>query len=83
MSRSDKLLKRLFSRPKDFEWDELKTLLTGYGYKELSGKGSRVKFFHKELDSLISLHKPHPGNIIKQYLIDQIIEKLKEKGIQP
>jgi hypothetical protein len=52
------------------------------GYEQI-GKGPRVKFYNRELDSLINLHKPHPGNIIKQYLIDQIIEKLEAKGIRP
>ena len=29
-------------------------------------------------DNLINLHKPHPSNILKVYLIKQIQEKLKE-----
>lgn len=83
MSKKDKLLGRLFTRPIDFEWAELRTLLIGLGYEEIGGKGSRVKFYNLKLESLINLHKPHPGNIIKQYLIQQIIEKLEEKGIRP
>ena len=83
MSKKDKLLVRLFAKPRDFEWGELRTLLTGLGYTEISGTGSRVKFHNIKLNSLIIVHKPHPGNIIKMYLIDQIIEELVNKGINP
>jgi hypothetical protein len=34
MSKSDKLIKRLLSKPKDFTYDELNALLLSKGYKE-------------------------------------------------
>lgn len=83
MSQREKLLKKLFTRPKDFTWDELRTLLRGLGYQELKGDGSRVKFYNDALGSMINLHKPHPGNVLKGYVIDEVIEKLEEKGIRP
>ncbi|MGC8491123.1 MAG: type II toxin-antitoxin system HicA family toxin [Syntrophobacteraceae bacterium] len=83
MSTKKKLLKRLFSRPKDFTWDEMETLLNGLDYVTISGEGSRYKFSHTESGSLINLHKPHPGNIVKSYAIDDVIESLKARGIQP
>ena len=83
MSKRKKLLARLFSKPKDFEWSELRTLLTGFGYQEISGAGSRVKFYDSESNHIISLHKPHPGNIIKEYLLDQVVEALEGRGIRP
>jgi hypothetical protein len=79
MSKNDKLVSRLFSYPKDFTYNELKTLLLSFGYNEIQGAGSRVCFsngIHK-----IKLHKPHPGNILKRYQLDLIIDALKEKGI--
>jgi hypothetical protein len=27
------------------------------------------------------LHKPHPGNIVKQYAMKQVYEELKEAGL--
>ena len=36
MSRKDKLLERFLSRPNDFSWDELASLLESFGYKELA-----------------------------------------------
>jgi len=29
----------------------------------------------------IKLHKPHPGNLLKQYLIGLIIYELKKEGL--
>jgi len=30
--------------------------------------------------NIINLHKPHPGNILKGYIIKEILEHLIEKG---
>lgn len=79
MSKFEKLLQRLLSRPKDFTWDELVTLMRKLGYEELSGAGSRKKFVNENKD-MISLHRPHPGKILKRYMLDIVIEHLKEKG---
>lgn len=81
MSKQKKLFNRLLERPKDFTYDNLKTLLFGYGYKEVQGNGSRVKFINAETKSIISLHKPHPIEILKQYQIADVIEELKRQGI--
>jgi HicA toxin of bacterial toxin-antitoxin, len=82
MSKNEKLVQRLLSIPKDFTWEELVKLLALFGYAELKkGKtgGSRRKFAD-EKKNLITLHKPHPGNILKGYALKQVIEHLKEKG---
>jgi len=64
--------------PLEETFEELETLLLSCGYKKLEGKGSAVKFYHEEIDNLINLHKPHPSNILKTYLVKQIQIKLKE-----
>jgi hypothetical protein len=82
MSRNQKLVRRLLSIPKDFTWEELVKLLAMFGYTELKkGKtgGSRRKF-GDEKKNIIILHKPHPGNILKEYAIKQVIDQLNEKG---
>lgn len=84
MSKKDKLLKRISSRPKDFTYNELKSLLESIGYMQLKkGKtsGSRTAFFSKRTLHVIRLHKPHPKNILKQYQIDYLIEELKNIGL--
>lgn len=83
MSTKKKLLKRLFSRPGDFTWDEMEALLNGLGYVTISGEGSRYKLYHSESESLINLHKPHPGNIVKSYAIKDVIDVLEGRGIRP
>ena len=82
MSRTEKLLQRLLSIPKDLTWEELVKILAQFGYIELKkGKtgGSRRKFADAK-NNLIILHKPHPGNIVKEYAIKQVIMHLNEKG---
>jgi hypothetical protein len=81
MSKQDKLLIRLLGRPRDFTYDELKTLLQGLGYTEDNkGKtsGSRVAFINNKTQHIIRLHKPHPGNELQLYQVNQIIEILKD-----
>lgn len=79
MSKNEKIVIRFKSIPTDFTWDELVKVLNHFGYIEKSSKGktggSRVKFVNNE-KNIISSHKPHPSNILKQYAIKQIIEKL-------
>ena len=78
MTRKEKLIQRLKSKPKDFTWNEMISLLTGLGFSEVkTGKtsGSRRRFINSS-NVIIALHKPHPGNILKRYQIDQIIEIL-------
>jgi predicted RNA binding protein YcfA (HicA-like mRNA interferase family) len=80
MGRKEKLLKKFLVSPpkKDLTFEELDTLLQSCGFVKLEGKGSAVKFYHHSKDILINLHKPHPSNILKHYLIRQIQPKLKE-----
>ena len=82
MSQRDKLLKKFLNRPTNFTWGELVRLLHGFGYTETStGKtgGSRRRFTHKNGTDIL-LHKPHPGNIVKRYQIDQITDFLRQEN---
>ena len=80
MSKIEKLLEKFLSIPNDLTWNELIRILNYFGFIELKKKGktggSRVKFVNDNKD-IINLHKPHPKNIVKEYIIKQIIEKLK------
>ena len=84
MSTHEKLRARFRKKPKDFTFKELKTLLAGLGYAEEQGglsSGSRITFFNCQLNHVIKLHKPHPDNVLKQYQIKQIIEKLNSQNL--
>jgi len=83
MSKRDKQIVRLLSKPKDFTFKELSTLLSGLGYiSDNKGKtsGSRVAFFNPANSSIIRLDKPHPDDTLKSYLVRYVIKKLKESG---
>jgi len=83
MAKSEKLLKRLLSSPKDFTFDELNTLLSGFGFKLSNAggtSGSAVRFINKKTRQIIRLHKPHPSPVIKQYMIKLIINELTNGG---
>lgn len=81
MSKQDKLLAKLLNRQSAFSWPELVALLTGLGYRQIKGDGSRVKFDNGNALAMINLHRPHPGNEIKAYVKRQIIEHLKAGGL--
>lgn len=84
MSRKEKIIQRLKNRPKDFTYDELRTLLNYIGFEEDNKgntSGSRVEFIHKDTKTIIKLHKPHPRNIMKPYQINIVIESLKKIGV--
>lgn len=79
MTKKYKLIARLLSCPKDFTYDEAKSVLSHFGFVEDNkGKtsGSRVMFI-KDADTIL-LHKPHPSGELKTYQVKQLIEDLKQ-----
>lgn len=83
MARKNKLAERLKEKPTDFTWKELERLLKALGYEPAKqGKtgGSRRRFIHPDA-ATISLHKPHPGSILKRYQVEQILETLTTEGL--
>lgn len=82
LGKKSKLIKRLKSRPKDFTYEEARTLLGYFSYKEkYKGKtsGSRV-MFTKEGREPILLHKPHKQKELLDYQIKDLIERLEKEG---
>lgn len=83
MGSKEKLIKRFKTIPKDFTWDELKSMLTSLGYS-LCNKGrtsgSRVIYECEGRKSLL-LHKPHQGNIMKEYILKEIYKTLAEEEL--
>lgn len=83
MGKKEKLIKRFVTIPKDFTWDEATSLLVSLGYNlRNKGKtsGSRVIFVCEGRKPLL-LHKPHPGKIMKEYTLRQLLQELKEAGL--
>ena len=83
MTRKEKLIRRVRSRPRDLAWDELVRLLENVGYVEVrTGRtgGSRRRFVHPGAPT-ISLHRPHPANIVKRYVIEEVLRLLTEEKL--
>jgi len=82
MSKKEKLIARLKSKPRDFTFDEMESLLLSLGFeKHKTGKtsGSRVKYEKNGIP--IFMHKPHPGNILKLYQVHRVMDVLISEGL--
>jgi len=80
MGRHEKLIQKLIKLPKNFTYDELITLMKGFGYVATErgrSSGSAVMFYNAKLNDKIMFHKPHPAKEIKRYILEMVIEKLK------
>ena len=82
MGTREKLRERFLKLPSDFAFDEMQRLLEGYGYERSNkGRTSGSRLIFKNGDKRpIMLHKPHPGNIVKDYAMKQVLEELREAG---
>ncbi len=82
MSQKDKLIERLLRKPKDFTFDEMVSLLSYFGFHlKQGGTGSGVKFIRDSSNEAINFHKPHPNGILKRYVLDQVVEKLRKDDL--
>jgi len=83
MGHKEKLIERLKSKPKDFTFDDMETLLRFLSYQRTNKgrtSGSRVMFV-SDNHPLIMLHKPHPRKELLMYQIKQLIEVLEQEGL--
>ena len=77
------MIERLLSMPADYSFDEVRTLLLRLGFEQSNkGKtsGSAVRFYRSSDQAVIMFHKPHSPDILKRYVMKDIIRTLKEKG---
>ncbi len=82
MGTNEKLVERLKNLPADFTFDEAARLLSLFGYtKHNKGKtsGSRV-LFASPGKIPVMMHRPHPGNILKRYVVKQLLNELIING---
>ena len=84
MSRKEKLIERFKTHPTDFTTDELVRLLGSLSFfPDNKGKtsGSRMMFRSEQHSLQIMIHKPHPGNELRNYQIKQILELLEQEEL--
>ncbi len=83
MGSKDKLIERFKKKPKDFTYEETLSLLA-LGYREHTKgatSGSRVRFKNEKTGTYIDLHRPHPGSIMKEWMVKTIYQHLKNNGL--
>jgi len=78
MSKQEKLRTRLLGTPADFTWDELTSVLMGFGFDLKTAGGGSGRFFVKDGEHKIFLHEPHPKNVVKKCYLREVVKKLKE-----
>jgi hypothetical protein len=80
VSKREKALTRVKSKPKDFTWEELVALMTACGYELKRTGGPGRKFVHIATGTVMYMHQPHPSNVLKAYQVREAIVELTEKG---
>jgi hypothetical protein len=78
MSKREKLLKRLLSKPSDFEWSELEAVMEIFGFELRKTGGSGRKFVRPE--AVFAIHEPHPDSVLKAYQVTAVISFLSKEG---
>lgn len=83
MGKKDAMKARLLSMPKDLEQREMDTLMSQCGcVKNDRGKtsGSAIQYVHQATQRVFTYHRPHPGNILKPYVLKAAIRFLRSVG---
>jgi HicA toxin of bacterial toxin-antitoxin, len=78
MSKREKLVNRLLSRPTDFEWRELQAVMDLFGFELKTTGGSGRKFVRPE--AAFAIHEPHPYKLLKAYQVRAVIAFLRKEG---
>lgn len=83
MSKQEKALRRIASKPKDFTWQELVSLLTGLSFTLQKAGGSGRKFNDPNTGATLFIHEPHPNKVLKPYQVRDAVDILKRGGFLP
>ncbi len=84
MSKFEKVVAKFLDRKSVVTYKELIFLLGQLGYVEKKkGKtsGSRVAFVKEDIQHIIRLHKPHPGNELKDYMKRNVLDELRNRNL--
>jgi hypothetical protein len=82
VSKKEKLLARLTSKPSDFTWSEACTLMQSCGYQQRTarGGGSGRMFINVDTKHKVRLHEPHPRKTLLAYMVAELIDALRVAG---
>ena len=76
MTKIEKLKEKLFQKPRDMRFDELRTILKHHGFENVRTKGSH--FFFTDNKNVISI--PVHNNAVKKVYLEKIIKILELEG---
>lgn len=79
MSKSQKRIERLQSRPRDYHWDELIALLMSFDYSWVQAGSSHGYFLNANTRHKIGMARPH-NQILKTYQISEVLNSLRDEG---
>ena len=80
MAKIEKALKRLCSKPTDFELNELRAIMLHFGFELKATGGSGRKFIHRDTRAAHFIHEPHPSKVLKAYQVRDVIAFLTREG---
>jgi hypothetical protein len=83
VSKLRKAIERLLSKPVDYTWDELLSLMISLGFELRTAGGSSRKFYDPATKALFFLHEPHPSKVLKAYQVRAAIQFLRNEGRLP
>ena len=84
MGKKNKLKERFKTLPKDFTFEEALGLMGSLGYtihNKGATSGSRIRFKNEKLGVYLDLHKPHPGSIMKEWMMKEMYRHLKSNEL--
>ncbi|MDO4311402.1 MAG: type II toxin-antitoxin system HicA family toxin [Prevotella sp.] len=82
MGTKEKLIERFKKQPNDFNWNELVRLFSVLGYQiDNKGKTSGSRVIFVKGNSSYTAHKPHPGSIVKTYVMKQVFDFLTKNEL--
>ena len=82
MSKKEKLIARLKSKPRDFKFSEAKTLMSLCGYSiSNAGRTSGSQVYFTRDNKVFYMHKPHPQKELHVYQVSAIVTELEQEGL--
>lgn len=82
MGTKEKLIEHFKKQPNDFNWNELVRLFSVLGYQiDNKGKTSGSRVIFVKGNSSYTAHKPHPGSIVKTYVMKQVFDFLTKNEL--
>jgi hypothetical protein len=82
-NKHKKTLTKLLTRPilSNVKFDDVDKLLIALDLERIEASGSRITYKFDE-DNFITLHKPHPNNEIKRYVVKKLQILLFNIGVK-